>query len=99
MPDVPFARLPRLDRLKVAGKYDLTEEPTVVSGAEEGEGSDAEGEGEGDAEKENTEGGKTKKALKERMKKKMRGRNKSMKRYVTLCVLMRHKVMFFFFVC
>lgn len=74
MPEVPFARLPRLDRLKVAGKYDATEEPE----------SDEEGEGEsGEEGIQTTEGGK--KELKERVKKKMRGKNKSMKRLAILC--------------
>lgn len=75
VPEVPFARLPRLDRLKAAGKYDATEEP----GSEGEEG----GEGESDEEGiKSTEGGK--KELKERVKKKMRGKNKSMKRLVIL---------------
>ena len=69
--DIPFARLPRLERLRVQGKADETEE---VSGDEgEGEGGDGE-DGEG------------KKAARheEKEKKKMRGRNKALKRYV-LC--------------
>ena len=69
--DIPFARLPRLERLRVQGKADETEE---VSG-DEGEGEGGEG---GD--------GEEKKAARheEKEKKKMRGRNKALKRYV-LC--------------
>lgn len=70
MAELPFARLPRLDRLKAAGKYDATEEP------------ESEEEGEGEEGIKSSEGGK--KELKERVKKKMRGKNKSMKRLVFL---------------
>ena len=76
--DVPFAHLPRIDRLEVTGKYDVTEEPSDKSDSEADSRSDA-GDEE-DAGKENA--GQGKKDLKERAKKKMRGRNKSMKRCV-----------------
>lgn len=75
MAELPFARLPRLDRLKAAGKYDATEEPES-EGEEGGEGE------EGEEGIKSSEGGK--KELKERVKKKMRGKNKSMKRLVFL---------------
>ncbi|KIP05890.1 hypothetical protein PHLGIDRAFT_107647 [Phlebiopsis gigantea 11061_1 CR5-6] len=63
--DVPFARLPRLERLRVSGKADETEE-----GAEDAadQGSDEEATS------------RLSKAEKE--KKKMRGKNKSLKRYL-----------------
>lgn len=69
MAELPFARLPRLDRLKAAGKYDATEEPESEEGGEGEEGEEG---------IKSSEGGK--KELKERVKKKMRGKNKSMKR-------------------
>ncbi|KAI0079128.1 BING4CT-domain-containing protein [Panus rudis PR-1116 ss-1] len=64
--EIPFARLPRMERLRVAGKADLTED--VSDEEEEGDGEKKEGEG------------KMSKAEKE--KKKMRGRNKTLKRYL-----------------
>lgn len=77
VPEVPFARLPRIDRLKVAGKYDVTE---VDTSDDENRNFTSEGDGE------DKEGRKTKdpvkKELKERVKKKMRGKNKAMKRFV-----------------
>ena len=64
--EVPFARLPRLERLRVSGRADETEE-----GAE-----GAVAEGSGDEEP----AARMSKAEKE--KKKMRGKNKSLKRYL-----------------
>ncbi|KAJ3826205.1 BING4CT-domain-containing protein [Lentinula raphanica] len=65
--EIPFARLPRAERLRVSGKADLTEEPT--SDAESG----------GDA----SDSSKPKAMTKEeREKKKMRGKGKSLKRYL-----------------
>ncbi|TCD66894.1 Small subunit (SSU) processome component [Steccherinum ochraceum] len=64
--DIPFARLPRMERLRVSGKADETEET-------EDEGDDGEA---GDGE------GKPKLTKAEKEKKKMRGKNKSMKRYL-----------------
>ncbi|KAF4612034.1 hypothetical protein D9613_003805 [Agrocybe pediades] len=61
--DIPFARLPRIDRLRVSGKMDDTEE----NNEEEGEGGDEESK---------------KHAKEEREKRKMRGKGKSMKRYL-----------------
>lgn len=63
--EVPFARLPRLERLRVSGKADETEDAEDEPG----------GEGEG-------EGKKTKLTKEERVKRKMRGKNKSLKRSV-----------------
>ncbi|KZT02780.1 BING4CT-domain-containing protein [Laetiporus sulphureus 93-53] len=65
--DVSFARLPRLERLRVQGKADETEE-----GDEQ--------DGEGDAE----DGDKANRKLtrEEKEKKKMRGKNKALKRYL-----------------
>ncbi|KAK0467710.1 BING4CT-domain-containing protein [Desarmillaria tabescens] len=60
--EIPFARLPRLERLRVQGKADETE---VLS-----DDSDDEVSGDPEAKKE------------EREKKKMRGKNKSLKRYL-----------------
>lgn len=61
--DIPFARLPRLERLRVQGKADETEE-----GDEQ--------------EAEDGEEGTKKPTSQEKEKKKMRGKNKSMKRSV-----------------
>lgn len=62
--DVPFARLPRIERLRVQGKADETEEG-VEEDAPEGE----------------TEEAHRTLNKAEREKKKMRGKNKSLKRY------------------
>ena len=70
-PEVPFARLPRLDRLRVLGKADETE----VDGAEDGVGGADEGQGE--------PGSKATPSRAEKEKKKMRGKGKSLKRYAT----------------
>lgn len=68
----PYARLPRMERLKVSGKADLSEEV----------GSDAEG-GDGDSDEEGGEGGEGKKGEKKvKEKNKMRGKNKSLKRHL-----------------
>ena len=64
--DTPFARLPRIERLRVSGKADETEE----AGEQEA----------GDDEKE--EGASKKLTKAEKEKKKMRGKNKSLKRCV-----------------
>ena len=69
--EMPYARLPRLERLRVSGKADETEE-----GDEQEAGSDAEGD------KDDHKPAKMSKAEKE--KKKMRGKNKSLKRYDTI---------------
>lgn len=66
--EIPFARLPRLERLRVQGKADETEE---VSGDED---EDEAGEGGGDG------GQKKEMRREEKEKKKMRGRNKTLKR-------------------
>src|SRR5688572_10136354 len=64
VPEVPYARLPRMERLRVSGKIDTTED------ASEGEADD-------------TGDGPTSRITKEeREKKKMRGKNKSLKRYL-----------------
>ena len=61
VPEVPFARLPRIDRLKVAGKYDVTEED---ASDDENGNSDSEGDGE------DKEGSKTKDPVKKELKEK-----------------------------
>lgn len=63
--ELPFARLPRLERLRVSGKADETEE-------------------DGDAAGDNESGEEGAKPLSkaEKEKKKMRGKNKSLKRYL-----------------
>ncbi|EIN04709.1 BING4CT-domain-containing protein [Punctularia strigosozonata HHB-11173 SS5] len=66
--DTPYARLPRLERLRVSGKADETE----AAGSSEEEAD------EGDGNKD--EHARESKATKE--KKKMRGKNKSLKRYL-----------------
>ncbi|KAI0794817.1 BING4CT-domain-containing protein [Abortiporus biennis] len=64
--DIPFSRLPRMERLRVSGKADETED---VSGGEiEGEDDDGET--------------KHRSSKAEKEKKKMRGKNKSIKRYL-----------------
>lgn len=62
--DIPYARLPRIDRLRVSGKIDETEEQEED---DEANGMDEE------SKKKNRE---------EREKRKMRGKGKSMKRYL-----------------
>jgi U3 small nucleolar RNA-associated protein 7 len=64
--DLPFARLPRMERLRVQGKADETED-VAMNGEDENVGHAA-----------------TSRAEKE--KKKMRGKNKSLKRYEHGCV-------------
>ncbi|KAH7890320.1 BING4CT-domain-containing protein [Phlebopus sp. FC_14] len=70
--DIPFARLPRLERLRVQGKADDTE----LDGAIDDGGNENEKEGVDD-------NGKTG-SRNEREKRKMRGKNKSVKRYVNI---------------
>lgn len=65
--DIPFARLPRLERLRVSGKADETEDGDENVAA--GPGSDGE-----DA--------PSRMSKAEKEKKKMRGKNKSLKRYL-----------------
>lgn len=67
--DVPFARLPRLERLHVQGKADETE---LEAGVEGEDGANEDG---GDGKKKSRE---------ERERRKMRGKGKSLKRYVDL---------------
>jgi U3 small nucleolar RNA-associated protein 7 len=71
----PFARLPRLERLRIQGKSDETEVP-VVEAEEDGEEDDETS----SEEEENGAGGTTSRV--EREKKRMKGRNKTLKRYV-----------------
>lgn len=63
--DIPFARLPRLERLRVSGKADETEEGD-----------------EGAAEGHDGEEPVSRPSKAEKEKKKMRGKNKSLKRYL-----------------
>src|SRR5882757_7998087 len=63
--DIPFARLPRLERLRVQGKADDTEAVDDDNDGDEGDG-DKSGKTQSRAEKE---------------KRKMRGKGKSVKRY------------------
>lgn len=66
--DLAFARLPRLERLRVQGKADETEDADEAGGEDGDE-----------------EGGKKKALTKaDKEKKKMRGKNKTLKRYVTV---------------
>ncbi len=69
--DVPYARLPRYERLRAAGKADETEVGDGGDGAGE-----ADGGGEGEAE------GRKGASKVDKEKKKMRGRNKTLKRYL-----------------
>lgn len=67
---IPFARLPRLERLRIQGKADETEIDAAAEGiedADEQEGANANGQ---------------KVSNQQREKKKMRGRGKSLKRYL-----------------
>ena len=67
--DIPFARLPRLERLRVQGKADETEEADADAPAADGE--------------DDEDGTQKKKMTKEeKEKKKMRGKNKALKRYL-----------------
>lgn len=70
--EVPFARQSRLDRLKTSGKYDATDDDDQEWG-----GIDDRGEGDED---DIAQDGRQKKFLKAVVEKKMRGKNKSMKR-------------------
>lgn len=70
----PFARLPRMERLKVLGKAD------VSADVDAGEDSDIDGEGDGDNDAETD--GKRQKMTKEKERNKMRGKNKSLKRHL-----------------
>ena len=63
--ELPFARLPRLERLRVSGKADETEEDGDVAG-----------------DNESGEEGTKPLSKAEKEKKKMRGKNKSLKRYL-----------------
>ncbi len=65
--DIPFARLPRLERLRVQGKADETEEQDEgLESADDAKGGQV---------------GREKPTKVEKEKKKMRGKNKSLKRY------------------
>lgn len=64
--EIPYARLPRLERLKVSGKADETDVDNE--------------EGDGDGDVDDPNGGK--KSREEREKRKMRGKGKSLKRYL-----------------
>lgn len=64
---LPFARMPRLERLRVSGKADETEDGDV-QGAE------------GDAEGQDGDDKPVRMSKAEKEKKKMRGKNKSLKR-------------------
>lgn len=77
--DIPFARLPRLDRLKVSGKADETEELSdgEADAGETGAGADDSGK---------------KHDREEREKRKMRGKGKSLKRYVPLSLFHRRRI-------
>ncbi|KDR85947.1 hypothetical protein GALMADRAFT_395963 [Galerina marginata CBS 339.88] len=66
--EIPFARLPRIDRLRMSGKIDDSEDRG--SAQDEGDGGE---EGDEETKKKNRE---------EREKRKMRGKGKSMKRYL-----------------
>ncbi|KAF5346513.1 hypothetical protein D9756_010054 [Leucocoprinus leucothites] len=70
--DTPFARLPRFDRLRVSGKVDTTEDP---HSSDDDNNDERIAEGGIDEEKKA-------KLREEREKKRMRGKNKSMKRYL-----------------
>lgn len=63
--EIPYARLPRLERLKVSGKADETDVDNE--------------EGDGDGDVDDPNGGK--KSREEREKRKMRGKGKSLKRF------------------
>ena len=70
--EVPFARMSRMERLRVAGKMDLSE---VVGSDDEGAGGEEGGDG-------HKEGERRKESKEEREKRKMRGKGKSLKRYL-----------------
>lgn len=82
VPDVPFARQSRIDRLKLTGKYDMHGERD--NDADDGVGGDDDDDDEKmqDGEEEGEKDGK--KPPKSRAEKRMRGKNKSMKRYVVI---------------
>ena len=66
---IPFARLPRLERLRVQGKADETEEADVDAPVAEDEDDKVSAQ-------------KKKLTKEEKEKKKMRGKNKALKRYL-----------------
>jgi hypothetical protein len=72
-PDLPFARLPRLERLRVSGKADESEVADADADADADAGEDADAAGEG-----------AQNSRAEKEKKKMRGKNKSLKRLASL---------------
>lgn len=74
----PFARLPRMERLKMSGKADLSGE-IEDEGQDADEGSENGGRKDGDEE---GEGKKRRHEKKEKEKNKMRGKNKSLKRHL-----------------
>lgn len=68
---MPYARLPRIDRLRVSNKYDTTDEPQSDEDIDLDEAG---------ADNETDEMKAKREQMKERVVKKMRGRNKAMKR-------------------
>ena len=80
MAEVPYARLSCIDWLKVLGKYNATEEPNSDDEIERVSG------GEGDGKETSV------KTWKEKATKKMRGKNKAMKRYVLVQLSAQSKV-------
>jgi U3 small nucleolar RNA-associated protein 7 len=74
--DLPFARMKRVERLGVQGKLDAVTQSAASDASDDGEDVKMNGP-EDDTD---TEEGRTKKGEKE--KKKLRGRNKSLKRYL-----------------
>ncbi|KAJ2932981.1 hypothetical protein H1R20_g4133, partial [Candolleomyces eurysporus] len=72
--DVPFARMKRVERLGVQGKLDLTE----TAAGSESDGSDSDG----DVKMGGADDGERPSKKDDKEKKKLRGRNKSLKRYL-----------------
>lgn len=82
--DIPFARLPRLERLRVQGKADETEDQENDGGDHNNSNNDDDGGGEGgDPDTKGNQAGREKLTKADKEKKKMRGKNKSLKRFLS----------------
>ena len=85
--ELPFSRMSRVDRLKLNGKYDATEEVSDTDDANHADPADDDNSESADITSKDAENGTMKSEKKEKVKMKMRGRNKSMKRWVTCYML------------
>ncbi|KAG8969040.1 Small subunit (SSU) processome component [Tulasnella sp. 419] len=81
--DVPFSRLPRIERLKISGKADLAEENEATDSEEEEDEEKAASGSESSEEEDANDKPSEKRPIRtKKEKKKMRGRGKSLARYL-----------------